>query len=65
MEIKTRFNIGDKVWVLKNNKATEIEINAYVVGTDNLYVRTKDYVSYPENYCFASKQELIEYVTQD
>lgn len=26
MEIKTKFNVGDKVWIMYSNKATEAEI---------------------------------------
>ena len=26
MEIKTKFNVGDKVWIMDSNKATEAEI---------------------------------------
>lgn len=63
MEIKTKFNLGDKVWTLKNFKATELEIDGYVINSDGkLRVRDAGYYLYDEEECFNSKEELIDFI---
>lgn len=71
MEIKTKFAIGDKVFVLKEGKAREIEIKSVIVTTDEKVYYSGDTASsfilqpVPEELCFATKEELIEYITSD
>ena len=66
MEIKTKFNIGDTVYYMKNNrvcknKVSQIEIKVYVTHNQD----TKYQVEvYPERWvleyeAFATKQDLI------
>lgn len=63
MEIKTKFKLGDKVWTLKNFKATELEIDGYVINSDGkLRVRDAGYYLYDEEECFNSKEELVDFI---
>ena len=69
MEIKTKFSIGDKVFVLKDNKAKELEIKSVFCDEDGIrYSDDKDSFigfTYPKHLCFATKDELIAYITSD
>ena len=70
MEIKTKFNIGDKCFYMKNNKVIEDEIikidtetltNWYWVDETKIYVSTKEErenIKY-ERYVFKTKEELL------
>ena len=73
MEIKTKFNVGDKVWVMCDNKATEVEIFEVCFkqshkfdakdrrGTEITYmIKSKNLCGvFPEGIFYASKEELI------
>lgn len=76
MEIKTKFAIGDKVWTIKNCKAVEFEVCSISINKSaTLYPATR--ITYCGAYkdgkittatepeCFASKEELIKYVTSE
>lgn len=66
MEIKTNFAIGDKVWVIKDMKAAEIEISSIIADVNGISVRSKDdYRSYYQGYCFPTKEALIAYISDD
>lgn len=66
MEIKTKFKIGDKVWTIYKFKATEIEVSAMTVDVNGVWIRGKqDYTSFHEDNCFATKDELIQYITSE
>ena len=74
MEFKTKFNLKDKVWYMKNNKPTEVTIS----GIEIFYVNTnQDHIKYNatdiinpvtwldhtnlfENELFNSKEELLK-----
>ena len=72
MEIKTKYNIGDTLWVIYDNKAQTITVSniSIVVYPDNKisinYIDTVgsdtyDYKgTFPEDECFPSKEELKE-----
>lgn len=66
MEINTKFAIGDKAFVLKGHKAAEIEIKAVFFGGNKVCYSAEEgplvFSSYPEEHCFATKDELIEYI---
>lgn len=63
MEIKTKFNIGDKVWTICKCKATEIEISAIIVDANGVWLRAKkDYSAFCEDECFISKDELLKHI---
>lgn len=75
MEIKTKFDVGDKVWIMDANKATEAEIwEVYikqynVLGTNGrkeiniTYMLKNLHLRYmgvfSEGEFYASKEELI------
>lgn len=66
MEIKTKFSLGDKVWTIRDFKATEIEIDAMTVNINGVWIRGKeDYTSFHEDTCFATKVELIRHIAGD
>lgn len=69
MTIQTRFNLGDKVFVLKDGKVREIEIKSITVDDKGVwYDDTEAYMIFQphhEEQCFATKEELIEYITSE
>lgn len=74
MEIKTKFNVGDKVYTIdpKTLKIREIEVGGiyvYADGTENLikYRAKGDSPfgdSYNESVCFATRQLLLDYISE-
>lgn len=75
MQINTKFNSGDKVWVMKNNKPHEFEVNRVEItlfkpcSKRELYFEVIRGLSsmdkdrefeYPDYDCFASKKELLD-----
>lgn len=66
MEIKTKFNIGDKVWTIRNCKATEIEVAAMVIDVNGVWIRSKEvYSVFHEDNCFPAKEALINHILDD
>lgn len=69
MQFETKYKIGDEVLVLKQSKAHKIVINSIIIM--DMGVRYSDsmgyYVgeSYPESECFATIDELIEYIKSE
>lgn len=63
MEIKTKFNLGDKVWTIYNCMTTEIEVAALTIDVDGVWIRSKaDYSAFHEDNCFPTKEALINHV---
>lgn len=65
MTINTKFNIGDKVWLIDRGHAVQKTITAVRIGIheDGTYIRyvfTSRDDSQVEEKVFATKQELIE-----
>lgn len=70
MEIKTKYNIGDKVWVMDDNQPTEITINGlsgeYKIIENVNYHITLYYsndswkICFYENEVFPTKEELLK-----
>ena len=75
MNFQTLFNVGDTVWLMKNNKPAEVEISAiqvFFVNTNqdrityNAHNREPPSVSWldnvdlPERVLYTSKQALLE-----
>jgi len=74
MEFKTKFNKGDKVWYMENNKPTEVKITSieiFYVGTDQDYIKYNatdiinpitwlDHTNLFENMLYHSKAELLK-----
>lgn len=74
MKIETKFNVGDTVYTIdkKSMKLKEFEISSVTVVAitkDTLHisygVKTENYhtESYEERVCFASRDDLLDYVT--
>lgn len=73
MTIKTKFNEGDKVYTIDTNtiKVKEFEVERISTWTSKektlitLYPKGDTYSSsgYDENKCFASQEELVNFVT--
>lgn len=61
MEIKTKFNLGDKVWRIHNSKAVSFEIGCILYDGATYYGETR-YDTTIESECFPTKEALIEYV---
>lgn len=68
MEIKTKYNVGNKLWTIKDCKAIEFEVESLLINVNKdknsiSYYPKKDMFSsenYEENICFSSKEELIK-----
>lgn len=62
MEIKTKFNLGDNVWVVHNSRAIEIEVAVITVNCAGVSYYADTIGSFPESECFATKDELLKHV---
>lgn len=74
MEFKTKFNKGEKVWYMKDNKPTEVKITAieiFYVGTNQDHIKYSaedcinpvtwiDHQHLHEWMIFNSKDELLK-----
>lgn len=75
MEVKTKFNAGDSVFFIdnKDKKAVCRKIDFVSVTADETvhiryaFVENDSYKTeyVDENLCFATKQELLDYITSD
>jgi hypothetical protein len=67
MDIKTKFNVGDKLWTIKDFKAYEFEVGRISIYADKQnadvnYYPKGDFMStdsYKEINCYSTKEELI------
>lgn len=66
MGINTKFDVGDRVFFMNNNKVCETNIERITIITeeDNIEIRYRVKVNYtykslPESKVFATKQELL------
>lgn len=64
MEISTEFAIGDKVWKIHDSKAICFEIDC-ILYDGSVYYGENRYDMTIATQCFASKEELIKYVTSE
>lgn len=72
MTIETKFNIGDTVWFLKNNKVTSMEVWCIEVSATKIYVKptyvffraatsqNEGHLYFAEEDCFQTKEELLQ-----
>ena len=74
MIIKTKFNKGDRVWYMENNKPTQVKIcsiEIFYVGTNQDHIKYTgadvdnpvtwlDHTNLHENILYLSKQELLD-----
>lgn len=67
MEIKTKFALGDTVWIVVESKAIQAEVHSIFIGKEVLFYNLKPSpdamsIAYEEQKCFATKEELLKYV---
>lgn len=66
METKTKYNIGDKVWLIRDNRAQRSDITRVVISvesSDNYEVSYSLHfgdTEFPEDQLFSSKEELLK-----
>lgn len=65
METKTKYNIGDMVWLIANNKAEKRLITRVIISAEEQkrwevkYSLQYGDTEYPENQLFKTKEELL------
>ena len=69
MEIKTKFALGDKVWIVNDSKAVQAEIHSIFICSQytdyNLKLSDGSMkLSINESECFGTKEELMRYVAE-
>ena len=68
MEIKTKYNIGDTVYIIDGSRIKRAVIEdiwiAAIEGYTKISYRFKLYPMKPEAECFATKEELINHLKQ-
>ena len=66
MELESKYSIGDKVWMITDNKIDTFEIQGVMINVTspenvNITYQFGDSVfGYPENKLFPSKEELLK-----
>ena len=64
MTIETKYNIGDEVWVMSDNRPTMLKIIRIVVTCDGLKTEILYRTSFGkylfEQECFPTKEELLK-----
>lgn len=66
MEVKTKFNVGDEIWVIENefpHKACidMVSVDSRKVGEFSIIYSSKDLeFGHYEEECFASKKEVLD-----
>jgi hypothetical protein len=64
MEVNTKFNVGDQVWIVESNKAVlKIVTDLLIVlegDTVKITYSTHGNSDLPENRLFKTKKELLE-----
>jgi len=65
MEVETKFDIGDKVWLIYNNLVTALKVSGYRITIDESFnpeiVYTLNYncLEVAESQLFKTKEELL------
>lgn len=64
MEVNTKFNVGDQVWLVESNKVVMRTVTALVIlwegGTLDVKYSTCGNKEIPEHLLFKTKNELLE-----
>ncbi len=64
MEVNTKFNVGDQVWLVESNKVVMGLINTLVINwegdTVDIKYSTNGSNNIPEHLLFKTKNELLE-----
>lgn len=64
MEISTEFAIGDKAWKIRDSKAVCFEVGC-ILYDGAVYYGENCYNVIISTQCFASKEDLLKYVSDD
>lgn len=65
MEISTKYTLRNRVWVIRNCKATPIEIKYIMISEQGVQYGDEAYNMVNESECFPSKEDLGKYVMGD
>lgn len=66
METRTKYNIGDMVWLISNNKAASRKITRVIISAEEpehwevKYSLQHGDAEYPESQLFKTKEELLK-----
>lgn len=60
---KTKFDLGQRIWVVRNSKAVEITVNNVCISKRGIEYGESQYNTVPESECFDSKESLLNYVS--
>jgi hypothetical protein len=66
MKAKTKYDIGDKVWLIDDNRAVMLDVTRVIISVENLdncdvkYSLHYGDAEIPEEYLFKSKEELLK-----
>lgn len=62
MEATTKYNLGDTLSVIAGHAVKDITVAAIVLTGEGIFYRSPDYRTYEESECFASRQEVYDYI---
>lgn len=65
MTIETEFNLGQRIWVIRNSKATPIEVKVITLSEHGIEYGEGRFPTFPEAECFPSKEDLGKYVMSE
>lgn len=63
MEIKTKYNIGDKVWFMHDNKCVLKKVENIRIDVDDMYIQyifNGNEIWLSEKHLFSTKEELLK-----
>jgi len=64
MKVTTKFNIGDVVWYVSDNKVNKLDVTGVVIDVDDTGTKIEYYLHYDikltEEELFKTKEELLE-----
>lgn len=63
MEIKTKFNIGDTVWTIRNCNLESFDVSYIGFDGNTTYYGRNVYDMLPESQCFPTKEAVIHHLT--
>lgn len=65
MTIETEFNLGQRIWVIRDSKATPIEVKVITLTEHGIEYGEGRFPTFPEAESFPSKEELGKYVMSE
>lgn len=65
MKIETKFNIGDDVWMIANNKAEQVGIKSIVINVEEFtkveyFLSNGNCLAFSEERFFTTKEALLQ-----